>query len=1013
MSDLVGPGCLISSDFGTPNHLEAVLFSNGTLWHYYSEARGGSEGRKWIEVKPITTKATGPGGLIQSDFGSNHGNFEVVALEGNELVHYFLDNHSGNAPWQRAQVISTKATGPGCIIQSDFGSNHGNFEVVVPEGNLLVHYFLDNYGGASQWQRVGVITGRATGPGCIIQSDFGSQHGNFEVVVLEGRDLVHYFLDNAGGPAQWQRVGVVTDLASGAGSIIQGYFGSGHKNFEVVVLEENELVHYFLDNSAPVRTWKRGQVVSVASGGPGCIARGTRGANGPLLLGERANYEVLAAEVTRSVVHYVHHNTSGDTPWWRSSVLRERFAEPYKESPHICDTKKIAQLTGEEDRQLKQPTRSRTHSRYGVTGTDLGQAFEHDGRLAFLFGDTNVDGVIRTDDGLARDSIAFCSDTVVLKDIELKFNPSAPKVDDIVQNAFCVPTDGISFERKESGPGWIIRSTYGLIHRNFEVVVLQGQRLNHWWHDNTDVRTPWQCAQTISTQATGPGCIMQSDFGSGHGNFEVVVLEGHNLVHYFLVNSGGPATWQRAGIITAQATGPGCIIQSDFGSDHRNFEVVVLEGNELVHYFRDNSGSPAQWQRAGVITDRATGPGCIIQSDFGSEHGNFEVVVLEGNQLVHYFLDNYSGHTQWQRGRVITDHASGPGCIMQSDFKGGDHGNFEVVVPEGDQLAHYFHDNANLAGRWQRGHTVARGITDAGCIIQSDFGSGHGNFEVVVPVGGRLQHFFHDNANVALPWSFAQQVTNGSSMFVFFTTGRIASDSADDFVSMHRSVLARSEDNGLNFGTSLYELSREKFINVSLQRLRNFDHPGLPEVDGEGILIFGSGGYRRSNIYLAHVPLNRLEDRSAIRYFAGSDASSRPLWGRDEASARPLFLSGSVGEFGVRWNPFISRFVMLYNGDNPYVVLEHQSPHPWGPWSGPENILDMRTAFGQFIHEENKPDGLSDPCREDKGGGVYAPYLIERFTTPNHEGSTTMYFAMSVWNPYNVMLMSATVRARG
>lgn len=99
-------------------------------------------------------------------------------------------------------------------------------------------------------------------------------------------------------------------------------------------------------------------------------------------------------------------------------------------------------------------------------------------------------------------------------------------------------------------------------------------------------------------------------------------------------------------------------------------------------------------------------------------------------------------------------------------------------MPEGDQLAHYFRRQCQpQAGRWQRGHTVARGITDAGCIIQFDFGSGHGNFEVVVPVGGYSNISFSDNANVALPWSFAQQVTNGSSMFVFSSpTGRIASD---------------------------------------------------------------------------------------------------------------------------------------------------------------------------------------------------------------------------------------------
>jgi hypothetical protein len=51
-------------------------------------------------------------------------------------------------------------------------------------------------------------------------------------------------------------------------------------------------------------------------------------------------------------------------------------------------TVKVEQLLGEEDKQLHQPTLSRTFSRYAIEGTDLGNSFEHDGRVYFLFGDT-------------------------------------------------------------------------------------------------------------------------------------------------------------------------------------------------------------------------------------------------------------------------------------------------------------------------------------------------------------------------------------------------------------------------------------------------------------------------------------------------------------------------------------------------------------------------------------------------------------------------------------------------
>src|SRR5262249_14218741 len=149
------------------------------------------------------------------------------------------------------------------------------------------------------------------------------------------------------------------------------------------------------------------------------------------------------------------------------------------------------------------------------------------------------------------------------------------------------------------------------------------------------------------------------------------------------------------------------------------------------------------------------------------DHGNFEVVVLEGHQLVHYFHDNSDVNLPWQRAQTITDRATGPGCIIQSDFHGGDHGNFEVVVPVGGQLVHYFHDNSDVNRPWQRGQTIATHATGPGSLIQSNFRSAdHGNFEVVVPIDGRLQHFFHDNSNVALPWNPAQVITR-ASMYVF------------------------------------------------------------------------------------------------------------------------------------------------------------------------------------------------------------------------------------------------------
>jgi hypothetical protein len=66
----------------------------------------------------------------------------------------------------------------------------------------------------------------------------------------------------------------------------------------------------------------------------------------------------------------------------------------------------------------------------------------------------------------------------------------------------------------------------------------------------------------------------------------------------------------------------------------------------------------------------------------------------------------------------------------------------------------------------------------------------------------------------------------------------------------------------------------------------------------------------------------------------------------------------------------------MYNADNPGIILEHQSATPWGPWTGGHNIFNWEGAIGHYIHEADRPDGLSDPGDEHKGGAVYGPYIF-------------------------------------
>jgi hypothetical protein len=65
-----------------------------------------------------------------------------------------------------------------------------------------------------------------------------------------------------------------------------------------------------------------------------------------------------------------------------------------------------------------------------------------------------------------------------------------------------------------------------------------------------------------------------------------------------------------------------------------------------------------------------------------------------------------------------------------------------------------------------------------------------------------------------------------------------------------------------------------------------------------------------------------------------------------------------------------------------------------------------------FMHltwTQRQCDAVHDPGRENNSGGEYAPSVISRFTTGD-SNQIMIYFLMSTWNPYNVVLMKSVLR---
>src|SRR5205085_12357724 len=94
----------------------------------------------------------------------------------------------------------------------------------------------------------------------------------------------------------------------------------------------------------------------------------------------------------------------------------------------------------------------------------------------------------------------------------------------------------------------------------------------------------------------------------------------------------------------------------------------------------------------------------------------------------------------------------------------------EPVLPHGgQQRRHFRHDSSNALRPWDRGARITGDqdtVAAAACLIQSDYRPGlHGNFEVVVPLqlpNGvvELRHFWRDNNNAHQPWNHAPRITH-------------------------------------------------------------------------------------------------------------------------------------------------------------------------------------------------------------------------------------------------------------
>jgi hypothetical protein len=240
-----------------------------------------------------------------------------------------------------------------------------------------------------------------------------------------------------------------------------------------------------------------------------------------------------------------------------------------------------------------------------------------------------------------------------------------------------------------------------------------------------------------------------------------------------------------------------------------------------------------------------------------------------------------------------------------------------------------------------------------------------------------------------------------------------------DRETMGRSVLVRFDETSRSF-QRIRDISTRpgKFINVAA-RLAPHGTVDLPRDGIPHVLMWGSGAYRKSNVYLACTPARDIEHKDRTFYFSGLKGGGKPQWSMEEAAAVPIVKHPVVGELSVVWCESLRIWLMTYNSRTPRGIVLRWSPAPWGPWSEGTVIFNgwRDGGYTVFMHavQEGQSKGPAGPIivpdsdPKKTWGGEYGPYMIERFLEVT-EDILSVYYVMSTWNPYTVILMKSKLR---
>jgi Domain of unknown function (DUF4185) len=199
------------------------------------------------------------------------------------------------------------------------------------------------------------------------------------------------------------------------------------------------------------------------------------------------------------------------------------------------------------------------------------------------------------------------------------------------------------------------------------------------------------------------------------------------------------------------------------------------------------------------------------------------------------------------------------------------------------------------------------------------------------------------------------------------------------------SAIAVSTDNGENWTVNRGTIRPSGFFTVPSVWFnwgnQNFQQGAFVRRDGY-VYSYGTPSGRSGSAYVSRVPENAVLDLSQYEYWgkpwwnpfaAGSWVAASP-W-----AATPV-IPAPVSEMSVQYNDYLNKYIVLYTDGSNNVVMR-TADNPQGPWSAPQTLVTSTQL----------------------PGGIYAPFIHP--WSSGHD----LYFNLSLWSAYSVMLMHTTL----